>query len=137
MQTKLPGGYVMVCGGCAKDAELQYVGDDDKRLCKVGLAVGRQPDPEGGDRPKTVWANVVAWHGLASVLSLAKKGDPVLVIGTLKSREYEGKTYTDLVADWLWVSSVHSTVESLSSAPSSAEDVPFKDLSGDDGDLPF
>ena len=99
MQTKFKDGTVMVCGGCARDAELQIVGEKSNRLCKVGLAVGKRPDPEGGEKPATVWCNVVAWHGLASILSAARKGVPVLVIGHLESRDYEGKTYTDLVAD--------------------------------------
>ena len=66
MQTKFKDGTVMVCGGCARDAELQIVGEKSNRLCKVGLAVGKRPDPEGGEKPATVWCNVVAWHGLAS-----------------------------------------------------------------------
>lgn len=125
MQTKFKDGSVMAVGNCARDAELARVGANGKRVCKVGLAVGKRTPEEGGD-PETVWANVVAWENLAEVLAAAKKGDPVCVIGRLKSREYNGKTYTDLVADWL-------SVCAWRAAP------PEKDFAElpDDGELPF
>ena len=83
MQTRFRDGTVLVIGSCARDAELEYVGEDCKRVCRVGLAVGRRPVP-GGGKADTVWCNVQAWHNLAAVLSAAKKGDPVLVAGSSK-----------------------------------------------------
>ena len=111
MQNKFKDGSVMVCGGISRDAELEHVGQDNKRVCKVGVAVGK--DEEG----KTKWCNVVAWHDLASILCVARKGDPVLIIGKLKSREYNGKTYTDLVADFVSIASVHAVAESEANHP--------------------
>lgn len=109
MQIKLHGDFVMVCGRAAKNGELQHVGANKSRLCKLGLAVDKRPDPENPTgQPITVWANIVAWHNLASLLALARKGDSVLVIGQIKRREYEGKVYTDLEAEWLWVAALHS-----------------------------
>ena len=136
MQWMLKDGTVLAQGGCSCNAELQYVGDDHKRLCKVGLAVGKRADTT------TVWANVVAWHGLASLLSRARKGDPVFVIGKLKSREYNGKTYTDLVADYIDVISISDYDEERGAyAPAKGGvDVPgydFADGNADDGELPF
>lgn len=138
MQTKLGDGSVMVCGGCAQDAELRYVGDDGKRMCWVGLAVGKRP-VEGQNKPETIWCNVVAWHDVAGVLAQARKRDVVLVIGRLKNREYEGKTYTDLVAEYVnvclpMVSSSGNFPES--SFPAERKDQ-FAELTTDDGDLPF
>lgn len=140
MQTKFKDGSVLVWGGCARDAELSFVGDDQKRLCKVGLAVGKRPDPEGGEKPVTVWCNVVAWHELASVLSIARKGDPVLVGGRLKTHEYEGKPYTDLVAEWLWVCSIPSAADTVAPPPPAAgapQFDQFSNVADDDGELPF
>lgn len=120
MQIKLHGDHVMVCGRAAKNGELQRVGANQGRLCKLGLAVDKRPDPENPTgQPITVWANIVAWHNLASLLSQAQKGDSVLVIGQLKRREYEGKIYTDLEAEWLWVAAVHAGQPPL---PQSGED---------------
>lgn len=130
MQTKFKDGSVLICGGCSKDAELEYVGDDGKRVCKVGVAVGKREDAS------TVWVNVVAWHGLASILSTAKKGDPILVVGKLKSREYNEKTYTDLVADFVSVAPVSAVAAQGVRSVSRPSDIdgPADD---DDGELPF
>lgn len=137
MQTKLPDGSVMVCGGCSRDAELQYVGEDGKRLCKVGLAVGKRPTPDG-EKPETVWCNVVAWHNVAQALSVARKGDPVLAIGRLQSREYNGKTYTDLVAEYI---NICVPISDCGNAPENSFPPPEKDsfseLADDGDDLPF
>lgn len=132
MQTKFKDGSVMVCGGCAKDAAVEFVGDDAKRVCKVGLAVGKRT-PQGSGEPQTVWCNVVAWHGLAQVLSTARKGNQVLVVGKLKSREYEGKTYTDLIADFVSVCALPSP-DVTPVAPTADQ---FVDLTDDGGELPF
>lgn len=131
MQAKFNDGSVLVVGKCAKDAQLEHVGQNGKCVCKVGLSVGKRT-PEGGGDPVTVWANVVAWENLAEVLAMAKRGDPVCVIGHLKSREYNGKTYTDLVADWVCVSAVYAA--SSANRPSPGED--FAELPDDD-ELPF
>lgn len=139
MQVKLPGGWVMVCGHCSKDGELQRVGEKQSRLCKVGVAVDKRPDPENpSGKPVNVWANVTAWHDLASVLARVKKGDSILVIGRVKSREYEGKEYKDLEADWIGVSALPPAASNSShyDAPVPAGDQ-FTELDDDDGELPF
>lgn len=131
MQNKFKDGSVMVCGGVARDAELERVGQDNKRVCKVGVAIGK--DDEG----KTKWCNVVAWHDLASILCVARKGDPVMVIGKLKSREYNGKVYTDLVADFVSVASVRAVAESESINPTfSPQASDFSEID-DSEELPF
>lgn len=131
MQNKFKDGSVMVCGGISRDAELEHVGQDNKRVCKVGVAVGKDEDG------KTKWCNVVAWHDLASILCVARKGDPVLVIGKLKSREYNGKTYTDLVADFVSVASVHAVAESEAAHPTFTPQVPNFEELDDSEELPF
>lgn len=139
MQTKLPDGSVMVCGGCSRDAELEYVGQDGKRLCKVGLAVGKKP-AQGSDRPETVWCNVVAWHNVAQALAEARKGDAVFVIGRPQSWEYQGKTYAALVAEYVSIcaprASEYGNTPERYQAPAPAED-PFQALTTDDWNLPF
>lgn len=129
MQTRFKDGSVMVVGGCSKDAELEYVGQDSKRICKVGLAVGKREDGS------TIWSNVVAWHDTAEVLSSAQKGQQVLVIGYLKQREYNGKTYTDLVADY--VSVCAPAAVNSGSAGYDSTTTGFTDIQDDSGELPF
>lgn len=139
MQTKLPDGSVIVCGTCGKDPEFGTVGENQSRKCTVGLAVGKRANPDGGDRPVTIWCNVVAWHDLASLLAAARKGDPVFVVGRLKSREYNGKTYTDLEAEWLNVASVRTAVDAPPQAvvPGGVPKDPYEALRDDNGELPF
>lgn len=137
MQIKLHGDHVMVCGRAAKNGELQRVGANQSRLCKLGLAVDKRPDPENPTgQPITVWANIVAWHNLASLLSQAQKGDSVLVIGQLKRREYEGKIYTDLEAEWLWVAALHAGVQNSEDFVSAANEA-MRRIGGDDDDFPY
>lgn len=134
MQTKFRDGSVMVCGGCSKDAELTYVGEKNSRLCKVGLAVGKRPSESGGE-PETVWCNVSAWHDAAEVLSQARRGQRVLAIGTLKIHEYEGKTYTELEAEYVSICAPSGGYKgkSQNTAPPANQ---FEDIE-DDGELPF
>lgn len=139
MQTKLPDGSVMVSGNCAKDPDFRTVGEKNSRKCTVGLAVGKRKNPDDPAATVTIWCNVVAWHDLASLLASARKGDSVFVIGKIKSREYEGKTYTDLEAEFLSVASVHAAIQNpaYSSPAGETQKDQFGELSDDDGELPF
>lgn len=118
----------MACGGCSKDAELVRVGEKGRRKCSVGLAVGKRENGEA------IWANVVAWHDLATILSAARKGAPVFVIGRMESREHNGKTYTDLVAEYVSVCSPSTAALQPNAPPAPAQ--AFHELA-DDGELPF
>lgn len=134
MQTKFKDGSVMVCGGCSKDAELRHVGEKATPRCTVGVAVGKRQNAYGEE--ETVWCNVVAWRAAAEALAGARKGTPVLVIGRLEEREYEGKTYRDLVADYVSV----CTPAAHSAPPAPAADRAAQDLrelDGEDDELPF
>lgn len=137
MQTKLPDGSVIVAGACGRDAEFKTVGDNNSRKCTVSLAVGKRQAPSQ-DKPVTVWCNVVAWHDLASLLAPARKGDAVFVIGRIKTREYNGKTYTDLEAEFLDVASVHAAIETPAQSfpPAGPPPDQFSDFS-DDSELPY
>lgn len=127
MQVKLPDGSIMVCGGCAKDAELVTVGAKNSRKCTVGLAVGKRETGE------TIWANIVAWHDTASILCVARKGDPVFVIGKQETREHNGKEYKDLVAEFVNVCSISAVASSAAPMP----DAEFQELPEGEEVLPF
>ena len=94
MQVASKGG-VIVAGRATRDAESAYVGKNDTLRTKFSMAIGKDADGN------TQYANVVAWRGLAEYARGIAKGTSVIVAGTLESRDYNGKTYTDLVADWL------------------------------------
>ena len=117
----------MVAGPCGKDPEFKRVGQNSSRKCTVNLAVGKR-DVSGQDRAETIWCNVVAWHGLSEVLADAQKGDPVFVIGRLQSREWKGKTYTDLVAEFVSVCAVDSRPAARRAGPAPSAAPPITDL---------
>lgn len=65
-----------------------------KQYCTFSIAAERI-DKE------TVWANVKAWANLALVADGLQKGECVLVTGRLEEREYNGKQYKDIIADYI------------------------------------
>jgi len=85
---------VVVAGFVPKDATFSLVGAKETPMAKFGVKVS-------GDAEEAAWANVVAWRDLAYVAQDIKKGDCVLVAGHLKRREYGGKEYVDLVAEFI------------------------------------
>lgn len=104
MQARMPDGSVIVAGTCGRDGEYKLIGEKQTPKAKVSVAVGKREDANG--EKTTVWANVVAWRGLADVLAGARKGDAILAIGRVSTREYNGKTYSDLNADFVSIASI-------------------------------
>ena len=70
-----------------------------------------------------------------------RKGDRILCAGTVESREYNGKTYTDMLVDFLMAS------DAMPAAPSPAENraeltkrmdsAGFSEMMDGDSELPF
>ena len=125
MRAKIGDG-VMACGNATKDAEFKLLGEKNTPNCKWGMAVGKDKDDN------TVFANCEAWGRLANYAANIKKGDPVLVFGQMRSREYNDKTYHTLVADF--VQFIGSTTERQEMQQAEPQDDFFP---VDDGDLPF
>ena len=131
-QVKFPDGSVMVCGNATRDAELKTVGEKNTTVCKTGLAIGKHKDTT------TIFVNVVAWRGLAHVLANVRKGDAVAVWGRMtEPREYNGKTYQDLQADWIGVASAESASAHTAPRAEPPAQAGFADLPGDSAELPF
>ena len=79
---------------------------------------------------------VKGWGHLARQLSVMVKGDRVIAAGRLESREYNGKTYTDLIADYVWPTEKesHFPIQSGGVNVSAAD---FAEIGEEDGKLPF
>ena len=129
-------GMAVVAGYAIKDAELKHVGSKNSALCEFCLNVGKRKDTT------TIFANCKIWYENAHYAANIQKGDMVIAAGRLESREYNGKTYTDLVCDY--VDFVSKPAEGCN-----GEDEPVKSdgdiraalaIPGEpinDGDLPF
>jgi single-strand DNA-binding protein len=74
-------------GRLSKDPELRYM-ETGKVLCKFAIPLKLNKDDEA------VWLNCESWNSNLSELigEKYKKGDLVTVLGTVKEKEYQGKT---------------------------------------------
>lgn len=130
MIQKLSGGYFLVVGNATKDAELRHVGEKEYVLTGFSLAAGKREDTT------TIFVNCKAWRRLGEYAAGIQKGDAVLCIGREDTNEYNGKTYTDLVCEFV----DYTGAGSVGMPPATSldgEDVGFTELSDDDSDLPF
>lgn len=134
-QGKLQDGSILIAGMCGRDAELRLVGEKQNRFCSVGVAVGKRPPTDPNGKAETIWCEVKAWHNLASILSLARKGDSVFAIGRIESREHNGKVYKELIAEYLSVASMNCAAASPATMQPPLNQ--FTDLAEDNGELPF
>jgi single-stranded DNA-binding protein len=138
MIRKLDTDTWMAVGNATKDAELKYVGEKQSAMTTFSLACGKRPDES------TIFANCKAWRGVAELAANIAKGDAVCCIGKIEEREYNGKTYSTLVCEWLNVAKpvISAGKESrgnfLTRAASAGVDVRVDDGDlSDDGELPF
>ena len=97
MQSKLQDGSIIICGYVARDAEFKST-QTGKSLCRWSVKVGER---QNGEQKEAIWVNCQAWHGAARAASAIKKGDTVLAVGKLDISEHEGKTYKNLVCDFI------------------------------------
>lgn len=86
-------GGVIVAGTATRDAESKFT-QSGKAVTKFGVYIGK----ENGE---SKYANVVCWDNLAVYAAPIAKDCNVIVAGRITQREYNGKTYTDIVADWI------------------------------------
>ena len=96
MIVKLNNEYWMCTGTVTRDAQYKCVGDKQTPVTSFSMAAGKNPDTT------TIFVECKAWRDLAKVAATFHKGDAVCVIGKIEEREYNGKTYKDLVCEWLW-----------------------------------
>lgn len=124
----------LVQGNATRDGEWAPINGKDHGKVSVAAA-----QTEAGD---TVYVTINGWREKAIDVADVRKMDSVLAIGTLKSRDYNGKKYYDLDADFICLSGVSGggSVERGSNAPQypSVEAAPsFTELDEEPGELPF
>ena len=123
----------LVSGNAVRDGEAPPAGS--KRPAKVTVAAQTKEDGE------TVFIAINGWRDRAEDIMAVRKGDSILCIGPMKSREYNGKTYVDVDAEFICRSSVGGggavITGSYTNTPVTTQ-IDFEDLSADDEDeLPF
>lgn len=107
-------------GRLIKNAKYQTVGEKKYPKTELALAFGKEANEI---------INVAIWFESATQAAGLKKNDHILVGGILSSREYEGKTYWTLDADFFAVQSNKPdelTKEDMEAFPDvKSEDIPF------------
>lgn len=118
----------LIQGNAVRDGEDAPVKGKDHG--KVSLAASQTPNND------TIFVTVNGWRSRAGEVAAIRKMDSVLAIGVLKKREYEGRYYYDLDADFVSVSGAGGgrRVSASMAAPDLAE---LEELVDEDGQLPF
>ena len=123
----------LVQGNATRDAEWAPVNGKDHG--KVSVAAAQNQDGS------TIFVTINGWREKATDVADIRKMDSVLAIGTLKVREYNGKQYYDLDADFICLSGVGGGAERGSNSPqypSASTGAQFSELPDEEpGELPF
>ncbi len=84
--------HATVIGNLGNDAELKVVGAKSSTVCNFSIATkGRKKDAP------TTWVRAAMWGARAeAVAPYLKKGGRVAAVGSLTTREHDGKTYVEL-----------------------------------------
>lgn len=80
-------------GNATRDAENKPVNGKDHAVVGVAAAEDKQGN--------TVFVSLNGWGKLARYVRSIERGDNILAVGRLKTREYQGRAYYDLDADFL------------------------------------
>ena len=87
------GNARRITGRVVGEVKFSTVGANETPLTRFGVKCGEGREGE--------IVNVKCWRGLAEIAKEINNGDSVDVSGFVEQREYEGKTYYDLVADYI------------------------------------
>lgn len=83
----------LASGTAVKEGELKST-KNGKPLGTVSIAAGHRADST------TIFVTINGWRSNARTVSNISKGQNVLVIGPIREREYNGKKYLDMDADF-------------------------------------
>lgn len=114
----------LLTGNAGRDAETKPINGKPHSVFSVAAQENQDST--------TLWVNVNGWRNMYGPVAAVRKGDSVLAVGQLKKREYNGKTYYDLDAEYLSVAGSSGGAIPVSDAPTE-----FAPIDEEDCDLPF
>src|SRR5574344_759427 len=126
---KVDSGYI-ASGSLSRGPEMKTT-KTGKFVTEFSLIAGKKPDGT------TRFVNCKAWGDLAQAAAKLHQHDAVMVSGRLDSREYNGKTYSDLVCDWIGQSIGGYSPATHGSAPTAQPAEPTFTELADESELPF
>ena len=126
----------LFAGLTAQDGELKSTKTGGKRYGAVSVRAFNRKDGSA------VFLTIKSFHTeTAELLSNLRKGDRILAAGIVETREYNGKTYTDMLCDILLTADMAPAVSAPPAyAPNpfaSSQQPDFAEISEEDGELPF
>lgn len=84
----------MLVGNATSDAT-EFKSKAGKAFCTVSVAAKKNPDST------TMYVTIKGFRGLSATVGSIKKGEAIMAVGKLDKREYNGKTYWDMPADFV------------------------------------
>lgn len=119
---------VLVSGKVTRDAEVKQNNYGSKIRFTIAYGKKKYMDVEA-------WAD----NGVGALASRLEQGDIVSAAGTMRSWEYNGKTYTSVDADMIITlnAAEADAVQTSAPEPSSATFEELDDDNGENWDLPF
>ncbi len=120
-------------GNATRDGEWAPVNGKDHGKVSVAAAQDATGD--------TIFVTVNGWREKAVDVADVRKMDSVLAVGTLKVREYNGKKYYDLDADFICLSGVSAAGAdrgcNATEYPTASSEPQLGELPDEAGELPF
>ncbi|UCC79465.1 MAG: single-stranded DNA-binding protein [Candidatus Zixiibacteriota bacterium] len=133
----------ILIGNLGADPELRYTASGTAVASFRIATTERYRNKEGEQQENTEWHNIVCWARTAEIANeYLKKGSPVYIEGSIRTRNYEDKDgikryRTEIVAQRLQLLGARGTPERQAVQPDSSTAPPEPDLPADDDDLPF
>ena len=94
---------VLAAGSIAADPAVRQAGS--RSVLGIRLRYGTEPAEAPGVKSQGKYIDIDVWHDIDALDGMLQKGDGVIVLGdSVKSREYNGKTYHSISASALYVS---------------------------------
>lgn len=117
--------------------------DGELRSTKSGKSFGAASVRAFNRKDGTAaFITIKSYGAFSSLIANLRKGDHILCAGIVESREYNGKTYTDMMVDFIMTSDSFPLPSSAADANRAAlsermEQNGFAEIGEEDGELPF
>ncbi len=134
MYSLLQDKSFMICGYVARDAETKTT-QNGGTFTSWSVAVAKKPGEDG--KMRSVYTNCKAFDKAAETAAAIRKGDTVLCIGRLETNEYGGRTYKNLMCEFVCIMGRSAPPPQPAPDVDAASDLQEFEEILSDGDLPF
>lgn len=134
----------ILIGNLGADPELRYT-PTGEAVTKFRIATTEKfKDREGNLKESTEWHNIVCWRRQAEIANeYLKKGNPVYIEGSIKTRSYDDKNgvkryITEIITQRLQLLGSRGQGQAAAQEqPAPAQETPEPTMPAEDDDLPF